>query len=212
MYKIQDQTILQTLNKLHSESAQEFPKIMKGLSKGIFRKLRPEDMKDAYIAISPSQGAFIYNLLIEKKAKNIIEFGTSFGISTLYLGAAARANEGKAITTEILPEKCKVALENFEQAGLSDYIELREGDAMETLKETPSPIDFLLLDGWNDLYLPLLKLLEPRFKTGILIYIDNASFRSAMPLMDYFRSNPDLYKSVGNFADKGGASLVEFVG
>ena len=113
--------------------------------------------------LSQQQGQFLYDLLVQRGAKNIIEFGTSFGISTLYLGAAAKVNGGQVITTELLPEKCEVAQENFAQAGLSNYIELREGDAMETLREVPDQVDFLLLDGWNDLYLPILKLIEPRW-------------------------------------------------
>ena len=79
-------------------------------------KLRPEDMKDAYIAISRNQGIFLYDFLIQQKAKHIVEFGTSFGISTLYLGAAAKVNGGQVITTELLANKCKIARANFEKA------------------------------------------------------------------------------------------------
>lgn len=82
-------------------------------------------MKDAYIAVSEEQGRLIFNTAVEKKSTNIIEFGTSFGISTLYLAAAAKVNGGKVITTEILPEKVKVSNSNFEEAKMSNYIELR---------------------------------------------------------------------------------------
>ena len=212
MQKISDPTILHTLNELHQESSREFPRIIQGLAKGIFRKLRPEDMKDTYIAISQKQGEFLYDLLLEKNARTIVEFGTSFGISTLYLGAAALANGGRVITTELLPEKCRVAQKNFKKAGLTSVIELWEGDATETLKDAPEGIDFLLLDGWNDLYLPVLKILEPKLKPGAFIYTDNASFRSAGPLLDYLRSNPSRYKSVRLKDDKGGSELTEFLG
>lgn len=212
MYKISDPTILNSLSILHQKSKRELPKILKGLAKGIFRKLQPEDMKDTYIAISQEQGEFLYNLLIESKAKNIIEFGTSFGISTIYLGAAAKVNDGFVITSELLPEKCKVAKSNFEEAGLSTYIDLREGNAMKTLLDVPSNIDFLLLDGWNDLYLPLLKILEPKFKKGTLIYTDNASFRSAKPFLQYLKGNSDRYASRRIKDGKGGSELTEFLG
>ncbi len=213
MYNISDQTVLHTLDELHTESNNEFPKILKGMSKGIFRKLQPADMKDVYIAISQQQGEYIYNLLVKNKAKHIVEFGTSFGISTLYLAAAAKETNGRVITTELLPNKCKVAQANFDKAQLSDYIDLREGDALETLKyDVADGIDFLLLDGWNDLYLPLLKLLEPKFKKGTIIYTDNASFKSAQPFLNYINSNPHKYKTRRIYDDKGGSELSEYIG
>lgn len=213
MNKISTSAILTTLNELHLQSKNEYPKILKGMAKAMFRELQPADMKDAYIAISKQQGEFIYDLILEKKAKNIIEFGTSFGISTLYLAAAAKATNGKVITTELLDNKCKIAAKNFKKAGLSEYIDLREGDALETLKvDVPDNIDFLLLDGWNNLYLPLLKLLEPKFKKGTLIYTDNASFKSTKPFLEYVKANTAKYKTVSINADKGDAELSEFLG
>jgi len=129
------------------------------------------------------------------------------------LAAAAKTTNGKVITTELLPNKCKVAAENFKKAALSEYIDLREGDALETLKvDVPNDVDFLLLDGWNNLYLPLLQLLEPKFKTGTLIYTDNVSFKSTKPFLEYIRSNPSKYKTVRMQVDKGGAELSEFIG
>lgn len=208
MRKITDQKALRTLNRLHRDSSREMGKILKGLSKGIFRKLQPEDLKDAYIAISRNQGEFLYDLLLETQAKNIVEFGTSFGISTLYLAAAAKKNNGKVITTELLAEKCAVAQKNFVEAGLEDFIELRQGDAMKTLQNLDHSIDFLLMDGWNDLYLPLLQQLEPFFKDGTIIYTDNASFKSAKPYLDYIYSRPEKYSSRRIADDKGGSELT----
>ncbi len=208
MRKIKDFKIQQTLNRLHNDSSRDMGKILRGLSKGIFRKLRPEDMKDAYIAISRKQGEFLYDLLVERQAKNIVEFGTSFGISTIYLAAAAKENGGKVITTELLAEKCAVAQHNFEEAGLSEVIDLREGDALKTLQNLEDSIDFLLMDGWNDLYLPLLKQLEPLFKDGTIIYTDNASFKSAKPYLDYIYSRPEKYRSQRVADDKGGSELT----
>ena len=95
-----------------------------------------------------------------------------------------------------MPEKAKVALHNFKEAGLEEWIELRIGDAIETLKNIDNEIDFLLLDGWNDLYLPLLKVLELKFKKGTLIYTDNTSFKSAKPFLEYLKVNAQKYRSV----------------
>ncbi len=187
MNQITDNQVIQTLNRVHQEASSQGFTILKGLTKGIFRKLKPEDMETAYIGVSRKQGEYLYDLLMQQKAKHIVEFGTSFGISTLYIAAAAKENGGRVITTELLPSKCQKALENFQEANLEDIIDLREGDAMETLKDVEGGIDFLLMDGWNDLYLPLLKMLEPKFKNGTLIYTDNAAFPSARPYLKYIK-------------------------
>ena len=212
MHTITNPQIQHTLNSLHREASGQGFTILKGLSKGIFRKLRPEDMKDAYIAITRDQGEFLFDLLVQNRCQHIVEFGTSFGISTLYLGAAAAVNDGRVVTTELLPDKCQVARENFAEAGLSDIIELREGDAIETLQDVASGIDFLLMDGWNDLYLPLLKLLEPKLALGALIYTDNAAFASARPFLDYIKSNPNKYQTERIKDSKGGSELSRFLG
>jgi len=113
MHKINNEITIKVLGRLHAESSSEKLTIMKGVLKGIFRGLRPKDMKDAYIAITEKQGQYIYDLLISLKSKNIVEFGTSFGVSTIYLGAAAKENNGQVITTELLPSKSKIASQNF---------------------------------------------------------------------------------------------------
>ncbi len=94
MHTIQNKTTIKVLNKLHKESSSEKLTILKGVLKGMLTGgLKPSNMQDAYIAISREQGEYIYNLLIKEKARNIIEFGTSFGISTIYLAAAAQKND-----------------------------------------------------------------------------------------------------------------------
>ena len=118
--KISDIQILQTLDRMHSEASRQGFTLMKGLAKGIFRKLKPEDMKDAYIALSREQGQYLYHLLVEKNAKHIVEFGTSFGISTLYLGAAAKQTGGRVVTSELLTEKCRIAQQNFNGSRLGE--------------------------------------------------------------------------------------------
>lgn len=211
MYTINNPQIVTTLNRLHQEAAGQGFTLLKGLAKGIFRKLKPEDMEEAYIPISRQQGEYLYDLLVQRDARHIVEFGTSFGVSTIYLGAAAQQTGGQVITTELLPSKCATAQHNFVEAGLDKVIDLREGDAMETLQDVSGGIDFLLLDGWNDLYLPLLQMLEPKLKPGALIYTDNAAFRSARPLLDYYRANPQQYRSKRIRDNKGGSELTEYL-
>ena len=163
-----------TLNHLFNDSKNDRFKIIKGFSKSMFRPIQPSDFKDAYLSISKEQGENLKSLIIEKNFRNIVEFGTSFGISTIYLAQGAKETKGKIITTELIDSKAKRAIENFKNAGVNDLIELRIGDAMETLKNHKEPIDLLFLDGWKDLYLPLFQLLESNFHDQTAIYVDNA--------------------------------------
>ena len=191
MNTLKDKYVSATLDRLHGEADQELPAILKGLSKGLFRKLKPEDMASTYIAMNREQGLLMYKMIRASKARHLVEFGTSFGISTLYLAAAAKDNAGRVTTTELLDSKASIAQHNFEEAGLSDYIDLRIGNALNTLQNIESGIDFLLLDGWNDLYLPLLKMLEPKFADVATIITDNAGMASAKAFLDHVRNHPN---------------------
>jgi predicted O-methyltransferase YrrM len=110
-------------------------------------------------------------------AKSIVEFGTSFGISTLYLAAALRDNGGRPlITTEFEPSKVARARAHLKaEGGLDDLVEIREGDALKTLAaDLPAAIDLLLLDGAKALYPEILALVESRLRPGALVVADNA--------------------------------------
>ena len=183
--------IKHTLARLHKEANSQGLTLIKGLTKGLFRPLKPQDMQDAYISISKREGEHLYRHLVEHQHQYMVEFGTSFGISTLYLAAAAKENGGRVITTELLAHKCMVAQANFQQAEVADLIDLRQGDAIETLKQLDSGVDFLLLDGWNDLYLPVTQLVAPKMNKGALIYVDNANFRSTAPFIRYMEQSHD---------------------
>ena len=137
-------------------------------------------LKDFHLAVSRETGSMLYVLARAIRARSIVEYGTSFGISTLHLAAALKDNGGgRLIGTEFEPSKVKRARENLTAAGLSDLVEIREGDAIQTLAhDLPDRIDFLLLDGAKTLYLRVLALLEPRLREGALIVADNANWCS----------------------------------
>lgn len=193
MKYIKDTLILNTLDSLYRDASKDFKKMFPIIFKFLFRKLKPVDCQNAYLPLDRNQGEFLYDYIVSNKSKSIVEFGTSFGISTIYLAAGAKETGGKVITSELLPEKCKVAQRNFKQCDLTEYIELREGDALETLANLENDIDVLILDGWSDLYLPILKLLEPRLSKGALIYTDNASFPGMKPYLSYVMEVPEKY-------------------
>ncbi|HTJ64105.1 MAG TPA: O-methyltransferase [Alphaproteobacteria bacterium] len=135
-------------------------------------------MKHAPLAVSRETGALLYMLARTMDARSVVEFGTSFGISTLHLAAALRDNGGgRIITSEFEPSKAERARANIAEAGLADLVEFREGDALETLaRDLPDQIDLVLLDGAKGLYPEILALLEPRLRPGALILADNADW------------------------------------
>lgn len=152
------------------------------------------------LAVSRETGALLYMLARSSGAKTIVEFGTSFGISTLHLAAALRdtwgsGGGGRLITTEFEPSKAERAQEHFVAGGVSDLIEIRLGDALQTLAvDLPETIDLVLLDGAKALYPEVLALLESRLRPGALIIADNADY--APDYMARVRSTANGYLSV----------------
>lgn len=132
-------------------------------------------VKDVHMSVSRETGTLLYMLARSNAARAIVEFGTSFGISTVQLAAALRDNGGgKLIGSEFVASKLAHARKNLEQAGLSDLVEIREGDALETLAhDLPETIDLVLLDGHKALYAKILALLAPRLRSGSFLVADN---------------------------------------
>ena len=133
-------------------------------------------LKDFPLPVSRETGSLLYMLARSSGAKNIVEFGTSFGISTLHLAAALRDNGGgRLITSEFEPSKVARARDHLTAGGLIDLVEIREGDALQTLSiDIPPTVDLLLLDGAKALYPDILDLVESRLRPGALIVADNA--------------------------------------
>jgi predicted O-methyltransferase YrrM len=142
-----------------------------------YRTFYTQVVKDYHLAVSPETGHLLYMLARSSKARNVVEFGTSFGISTLHIAAALKDNGGgRVITTEFEPSKIVHARKNLRAANLEDQVEIREGDALETLARDIPPLDLVLLDGAKPLYLKVLNLLEPHLRTGTMIVADNADW------------------------------------
>lgn len=141
-----------------------------------------------YLAVSPDEGRLLYILARAIEALRIVEFGASFGISSIYLAAAARDNGGTLVTTEVHPGKCAALRETFARAGLSEAIVLLEGDARETLKTVAGQIDLVFLDGWKSAYLPIYNLLRPKMRPGALILADNCAHAAAVDYLEAVRS------------------------
>jgi predicted O-methyltransferase YrrM len=153
-------------------------------------------LKDVPLAVSPETGNLLYILARSARATSIVEFGTSFGLSTICLAAALRDNGGgRLITSEFEPSKVARAKANLAEAGLADLVEFREGDALETLaRDLPESVDLLLLDGAKALYSEILELVAPRLRPGAQIVADNADFCPSY--LEHVRSKSSGYLSV----------------
>ncbi|EGU84013.1 hypothetical protein FOQG_04636 [Fusarium oxysporum f. sp. raphani 54005] len=158
---------------------------------------------DKFVALDPDKCAYVYLLLRSMKARFVVEAGTSFGVSTIYLALAVSQNAGsqpgKVIATENEPTKAFKARKYWSQAGddIEKFIELREGDLRETLKtDLPEQVDFLLLDIWTPLALPTLKLVRPRMKPGATVVADNTEAAKAgyKDLMAYLEDTTNGFK------------------
>lgn len=135
-------------------------------------------LKDLWLPVSKETAVLLYTLARSMNARNIVEFGTSFGVSTLHLAAALRDNGGgRLIGSEFEPSKVAQARGHLTEGGLADLVEIREGDAMTTLaSDLPESIDLLLLDGAKSLYGDILTLVEPLLRPGALVVADNADY------------------------------------
>ncbi len=135
-------------------------------------------VKDLWLPISRETGVLLYQLARSTNARNIVEFGTSLGLSTLYLAAALRDNGGgRLIGSEFEPSKVARARRHLVEGDVDDLVEIREGDALRTLATgLPESIDLLLLDGAKSIYCEVLDLVENHLRPGALIIADNADY------------------------------------
>ena len=153
---------------------------------------------EIYMPISAEAGRLLYTLVRAVRPHTVVEFGMSLGISTLHLAAAVRDNGvGRVVTTELSAHKIASARKTFAETGLDDVITVLEGDALETLPaRLGTGVDLVLLDGWKDLYLPVLHLLEPHLAPGALVFADDAEMDSVQDYLAYVRYPENGYETV----------------
>ena len=196
-----------TLDRLHKAARGDWWRGMRVLPGVLFGMLRgrsfgesltPNAARDIYMPISRAQGEFLYLVARTIGARRAVEFGTSFGISTIYLASAIRDNGGDSVIgTELEPSKHRQAEANVKEAGLEAITDIRLGDALRTLRDVPEPLDLVLIDGWKDLSLPVLGLLKPRLRPGAVVLTDNIfTFKKALrPYVDHMPSGEHGFES-----------------
>lgn len=189
------------LDSLYADAARKDP-LARQAAQGATAAPRDEreffaTMRHAYMPVSRQFGHLLYAMARSARAATIVEFGTSFGVSTIYLAAALRDNGGgKVVSTEFEESKAAQATANLAAAGLDGYVEIRVGDALETLRtEPPGGIDLVLLDGAKSMYLDVLQLIEPGIRSGGIVASDNTDHDGLGPFLDHVRTPANGYLS-----------------
>ena len=173
---------------------------------------RADALQDIYMPVSPKAGRLLYALVRACRPETVVEFGTSFGISTIHLAAAVTDNgTGRVVTTELSDRKAAAARENLEQAGLAGVVTILQGDALETLASVTGRVGLVFLDGWKDLYLPVLRLLQPRLGPGALIVADDTGLDTAASYLAYVQEPGNGFVSV-DFPVDGGIEISCWTG
>jgi predicted O-methyltransferase YrrM len=207
---LQQPRVADTLHRMYAEAQDQMSLLRErrpNMSASATVKERADAMSEFYIPVTPESGRLLYALVRATKPATIVEFGMSFGISALHLASGVRDNgTGRVVTTEINEPKIAAAKQTFSDTGLDDLITVLEGDALTTLAELDGPVDFVLLDGWKELYLPVIKLLEPRLSPGALVIADNTESPDTRSYLDYVHDSENGYVSF-NFAVRDSDSM-----
>ncbi len=132
------------------------------------------------LPIGPDTGRVLNILIKSANARSILEIGTSYGYSTLWLADAAAHTDGKVVSLELADYKAKYAREALGRAGLADRVDIRVGNAQKTLPQLAGPFEFVLLDLWKDLYVSCLDLVYPKLAPGAFIAADNMIYPAAV--------------------------------
>ncbi|BBZ67065.1 putative O-methyltransferase, family 3 [Mycolicibacterium insubricum] len=214
MTTLQSPAVATVLDRMYAESGAQFEQLrspdsplragMKRLA-GASAQERADALAEVYMPVSPEAGRLLYSLVRATRPAVVVEFGMSLGISAIHLAAGVRDNgTGRVITTELSAVKIAAARATFDEVGLAEEITILDGDATQTLADVDGPVGLVLLDGWKELYLPVIKLLEPKLAPGALILADNTSHAETQPYLDYVREPGSGYVSVNITENKGG--------
>lgn len=202
-------TVHQLLDRLHKEASRDGERaealtFTTGAADDTSALLRAEERDSLYMPISEPAGRLLYALTRAIAPALVVEFGMSYGISTLYLAAAVTdAGHGRVLTTELSSTKIAATHRTLREAGLEAVVEIRDGDALRTLADLEHEIGVLLLDGWKDLYLPVLAMLEPRLTPGALVLADDTNQDAMTDYLAYVRDPANGYVSVEFPVDDG---------
>lgn len=152
---------------------------------------------DLLLHVGEKVARVLHSLAVARGAKRIVELGTSYGYSTLFLAAAAKQTGGRLLTFDVAENKQAYARERLDEAGLADHVDWMLGDALDLLDDLKGPVDFVLIDLWKDLYVPCFEKLYPKLAENALIAADNMIYpegarRHAAAYSAAVRGKPDM--------------------
>ncbi|MBX3191828.1 MAG: DUF1442 domain-containing protein [Labilithrix sp.] len=188
-----DPAVWKVLDAYHARIESERPRIRRAVEEGTFDATIDEFL----LPVGPESGRLLNILAKSLKAPTILELGTSYGYSTVWLAEAARASGGRVVTMELSEKKSAYARDMSKKAGLSDVVDFRVGDAVTMIDELSEGLDFVLVDLWKSLYEPCLAKFHPKLRSGAIVVSDNmiepASAREAvMKYQAAIRSKPKM--------------------
>ena len=151
-------------------------------------------------------GKVLYDLILKNSYKKALEIGTSTGHSAIWMAWALSKTGGKLITIEIDEDRYKAALANFEEAGLSDYIDARLGDAHELVKDLEGTFDFVFCDADKEWYKNYFIALAPKLEAGGCFTAHNVSHRFWSGIgvfLDYLEGLPEFETRIERSSSEG---------
>ena len=164
-----DPAVEAVLTQYHQRMEAERPRMRAAAEAGTFSQIIDEML----LPVGPESGQLLNILVRSLKAPRILELGTSYGYSGIWLADAARASGGRLVTMELSEKKSAYAREMSKKAGLDAFVDFRVGDAVKMIGELEDGIDFVLVDLWKDLYVPCLEAFYPKLRPGAIIVSDN---------------------------------------
>jgi predicted O-methyltransferase YrrM len=164
-----DRAVWAVLDEYHLRMQSEGPRMRRASEDGTFRQI----IDELLLPVGPESGRMINILAKSLEAPTILELGTSYGYSTIWLAEAARASGGRVVTMELSEKKSAYARDMAKKAGLEGFVDFRVGDALKLIDELPHGIDFVLVDLWKNLYVPCLEAFYPKLNSGAIIASDN---------------------------------------
>jgi len=160
MYPIKDEKILRVLHRLEAEDDED-------------RRTLSRPREERMFTLHPDTSRLIHIMIQSAGCKRLVEIGGAYGYSAIWLAHAARITGGCFTSLEINPKLIEIGRRNLEEAGLADMVESVQGDAKETLDTLETPLDFVLLDCWEPLYVELLNIIAPKLRPGGILVADN---------------------------------------
>lgn len=164
-----DPAVQAVLSQYHQRIESERPRMRAATEAGTFREI----IDELLLPVGPESGQLLNILVRSLKAPRILELGTSYGYSGIWLADAARATGGRVVTMELSEAKSAYAREMSRKAGLDAFVDFRVGDAVKMIGELPDGLDFVLVDLWKDLYVPCLEAFYPKLRPGAIVVSDN---------------------------------------